>query len=103
MPITLTLPAELEKNLQARAAAQQISLAELIVDILASVVADDFPSLEEVVAEIRALPPHPAAIRPATGSLADLLENAPEDPEFDLQTWTQQWNAIEMEMKARDR
>lgn len=107
MPITITLPAELEENLQAKAEAQQRPLDELIVDILASAVEaeadEEWPSLEEVVAEIKALPPNPAAIRPATASLADLLENAPEDPDFDLETWTQQWNAIEAEMKARDR
>lgn len=107
MPITITLPAELEENLQAKAEAQQRPLAELIVDILAGAVEseenDDLPGLEEVVAEIRALPPNPAAVRPATASLAELLENAPEDPSFDLASWTRQWQTIEAEMKSRDR
>lgn len=40
---------------------------------------------------------------PATASLAELLQNAPEDPDFDLESWTQQWQAIEAEMKALDR
>jgi hypothetical protein len=107
MPITITLPAELEENLQAKAEAQQRPLADLIVDILSDVVEsegeDHTPDLEEVVAEIRALPPNPAAVRLATASLAELLENAPEDPTFDLARWTRQWQMIEAEMKARDR
>ncbi len=55
------------------------------------------------MAEIKATPPNPAAIHPATESLADLLENAPEDPDFELETWTKQWHGVEAEMKARDR
>ena len=51
--------------------------------------------------EIKAEPPNPAAIRPATGSLAEALQNAPEDPDFDLETWTRQWEAVEAEMKAK--
>lgn len=107
MPITITLPAELEENLQAKAEAQQRPLDELIVDILANAVEaeadDDWPTLEEVVAEIKALPPNPAAIRPATGSLAEALANSPHDPDFDLETWQRDWAKIEAEMKAIDR
>ena len=61
------------------------------------------PELVALVERIKATPPNPAAIRPATGSLAEALQNAPEDPDFDLATWTRQWNAIEAEMKAIDR
>ena len=61
------------------------------------------PDLIALVERIKATPPNPAAIRPATGSLAEALQNAPQDPDFDLETWTQQWNAIEAEMKAIDR
>jgi hypothetical protein len=35
-----------------------------------------------------------------TITLADLLRDAPEDPDFDLETWTQQWATIEAEMKV---
>ncbi|MEW6402534.1 MAG: hypothetical protein AB1649_12095 [Chloroflexota bacterium] len=52
-----------------------------------------------MVERIKVTPPNPAAIRPATGSLAEALQNAPEDPDFDLETWTRQWAAIEAEMK----
>jgi hypothetical protein len=107
MPITITLPAEIEKSLQARAEAQQMSLGEFIIDILIDTVEaepdDYFPSLEEVVAEIKATPPNPASIRPATGSLAKALANSPHDPTFDLETWQQEWDKVETEMKAISR
>ena len=61
------------------------------------------PELVALVERIKATPPNPAAIHPATASLAELLQNAPEDPDFDLESWTQQWQAIEAEMKAIDR
>jgi len=61
------------------------------------------PELVALVERIKATPPNPAAIRPATGSLAEALQNAPEDPDFDLETWTRQWAAIEAEIKAIDR
>ncbi len=56
-----------------------------------------------LVERIKATSPNPAAIRPTTGSLAEELQNTVEDPDFDLETWTRQWDAIEAEMKAIDR
>ncbi|MEM7349118.1 MAG: type II toxin-antitoxin system Phd/YefM family antitoxin [Chloroflexota bacterium] len=47
-------------------------------------------------------PPNPAAIHPATASLSDLLQDSPEDPDFDLTSWTEQWDALETEMKEID-
>ena len=61
------------------------------------------PEMIALVERIKATPPNPAAIRPATGSLAEALRNAPEDPNFDLEAWTRQWDTIETEMKAIDR
>lgn len=61
------------------------------------------PELVAPVERIKATPPNPAAIHHATPSLAEALENAPKDPDFDLETWTRQWTAIEAEMKAIDR
>ncbi len=58
------------------------------------------PEMIALVERIKATPPNPAAIHPATASLAELLQNAPEDPDFDLETWTRQWETIEAEMKA---
>ncbi len=61
------------------------------------------PEMIALVEQIKAEPPNPNNIHPATASLADLLQNSPEDPDFDLETWTRQWDAIEAEMKAIDR
>jgi len=61
---------------------------------------DDYPSLEEVVAKIRAMPSDPSNIHPATQSLAELLAASPEDPSFDLEQWNCEWAAVEAEMKA---
>jgi hypothetical protein len=61
------------------------------------------PELIALVERIKATPPNPAAIRPATGSLAEALQNSPEDLDFDLESWTRQWAAIEAEIKAIDR
>ena len=62
-----------------------------------------FPSLEEVVAEIRAIHPNPASLRPASGSLAEALRDAPDDPDFDLSVWNQEWAMVEAEMKMMSR
>ncbi len=62
-----------------------------------------FPSLEEVVAKIQATPPNPHSLRPAKGSLADALRNAPEDPHFNLAEWNEKWSEVEAEMKALTR
>ena len=48
------------------------------------------PEMIALVEKIKATPPNPNNIHPATASLADLLQNAPEDPDFDLETWTRQ-------------
>jgi prevent-host-death family protein len=61
------------------------------------------PELMALVERIKVTPPNPAAVRSATGSLAEALHNAPEDPGFDLETWTRQWDAIEAEIRASDR
>ncbi len=104
MPVTITLPDELAKNPQTRAEIQRVSLAELVADLLSVAFAvepdDDFPTPEEVVAEIKATPPNPANIHPATESLADLLRDAPHDPDFDLESWQRDWARVEAEMKA---
>lgn len=103
MTITVTLPDELARDLQSRAEEKSISLDALVADLLTIALVNEveaYPTLEEVVARIKATPPNPASIRPATGSLAEALQNAPDDPNFDLETWTQQWAAVEAEMKA---
>jgi len=57
-------------------------------------------TVEEVVARIKALPRRTENIRPATESLLEYLQNAPEDPDFDLEVWQQEWAAVDAEMKS---
>lgn len=105
MTMTITLPDQLAVKLQAEARQQHLSPDELALNILADALkledeADEYPTLEEVVAKIKATPPNPANIHPATQSLADLLRDAPHDPDFDLETWNREWAKVEAEMKA---
>ena len=64
---------------------------------------DDYPSLEEIVAKIRATPSDPSHIHPATQSAAELLANAPFEPPIDLEAWNREWAAVEAELKAMTR
>ncbi len=103
MPVTINLTDTLAEKLQVRAGMQQISLEKLAVNILNKALEpadEDCPTPEEVVARIKATPPNPANIRPATGSLAEALQNAPDFPEFDLEAWEKEWAVVEREMKA---
>jgi plasmid stability protein len=102
MAITITLPDVLAAKLETEAQAQRRSLEDLVVSLLNDAVAEEtFPTPEEVVARIKATPPNPNNIRPATGSLAEYLSRlVPEDPDFNVAEWERQWDAIEAEMKA---
>ncbi len=62
-----------------------------------------FPSLEEVVREIQESGQLPHNVRTAVGSLAEALENAPQDPDFDLATWQREWAVVEREMALMTR
>jgi hypothetical protein len=101
----ITIPNEIERKLQRKADKERRSMEQVILDLLANALDDDpaFPSPEEVVARIQAAPPTPGSFRPASGSLADALRNAPDDPEFDLTAWNQSWLNIEAEMGAMTR
>ena len=102
MAVTIILPDELETQLQRKAQVQQLSVEELALEILGQALETEkpFPSPEEVVTKIQATPPNPHSIRPADGSLAEALRNAPNDPNFDLAAWNREWAAIEAEMQA---
>lgn len=106
MTITLTLPQALAEKLASSAKSRRQSVEDLAFTILDESLdqSDTQRELEELVARIKALPPNPNAIRPATGSLAEYLAQsiAAEDPneEFDQEEWQQNWDAIEAEMKA---
>ena len=103
MTITVTLPDSLASQLQTKAETQQVSIVELVIDLLTQSLEPKLEktlTLEELVAEIKATPPDPANFHPARGSLAEALRNAPDDPEFDLERWNKEWEAVEIEMKA---
>lgn len=114
MEITLSLPDVLAAKLQTKAQTQQRLAEEVAVELLdhaldAEPEPPDYvpPTLEEVVARIRATPPNPEMVRPPNGSLGEYLAAsiAAEDPNepFDEAEWSRQWAAVEAEMKAMTR
>jgi plasmid stability protein len=105
MTLTITLPEPLTLALKQRAAQEHRPPVDLALKLLADALEEeeDFPTLEEIVAQIKATPPDPTAIHPAQGSLADALASLPKDPDFDVVAWQREWNELEAEMKARDR
>lgn len=66
---------------------------------------DDEITLEELVERIKQMGPNPKKITPDGGNLAQKLANplSEPDPDFDLEEWTRQWEAIEAEMKRSSR
>ncbi len=104
MTLLISLPKTTERDLMEAARKQKTTPEALAAQILTEALAPDpFPTLEEVVAKIKALPVKPENIRAATGSLQEHLEADPEDPEFDLEAWQREWEKIEEEMKATTR
>lgn len=55
-------------------------------------------SLEELVAAIRRRSPGRDTYEPGRGSLATTLAAQPTNPNFDLQTWNEEWARVEAEM-----
>jgi hypothetical protein len=101
MAITITLDDDLVAGLENKAKKQQLSVEQFAIGILSEAVEEpESETLEEIVARIRATPPNPSMIRPATGNLADLLIASPDDPCFDLESWERQWSVVEAELKA---
>ncbi len=105
MSTVITLPDNLVQILQSQADHQQMSLTEFVLEILDKAIQkpeleDDFPLLEEIIVEIKATPPDPTAYHPAQASLAEALAAMPDDPDFDLEEWQQEWAKAETEMKA---
>ena len=102
MTVTITLPDDLEAQLQSQAALQDVTVEELGIGLLSSAVESMTfePTLESVVASIRALPRDAKNIRPAVGSLAEALRDDDVDGTFDLAQWQHDWSAVEAEMRA---
>jgi hypothetical protein len=102
MSITINMPDHMEERLKRKSKTEQRSMEQLIIQLIndALETENQFPSPEEIVAKIQATPPAPASLRPASGSLAEALRHAPEDPNFDLATWNQAWADVEAEMQT---
>ncbi len=105
MSITITLPDDIQAQLQRAAESQRRSLEEVALDILAKAAGTGpaLPTPEGVVARIRATSPNPKSVRAATSSLAAALRNAPHAPDFDLGVWEQEWAVVESEIRATTR
>ncbi len=102
MALTITLSDELAEKSQQVAKKQKLSIDETATIILSDALRqeDFFPTPEQVVAKIKALPKNPNAIRPAQGSLTEALRNAPHDPDFNLEEWNREWAKMEAEIEA---
>ncbi len=105
MAMTITVPDNVEVQLQRQAKAQHRSAEDVALGILHDALAGMavFPPTDAVVANIQAARPHPQNIRQARGSLADALRSAPNNPDFDLTQWNHDWAAVESEMRAMTR
>lgn len=120
MTVTVTLSEAIAERLQAQADEFHLSLDALVEKLLADALpvvetngfhapADDdaLLSLEEVVAMIKATPPNPDAIHPATKTVAELMAelaaNPPEKSDITPEEWDRLWAEFEQELKAADR
>ena len=120
MSLTVTLSENIAERLQAHADEFHLPLdalvEKLLVDALAVVEVngfhaptynDDLSSLEEIVAMIKATPPNPNAIHPATKTAAELMAeleaNPPEKSDITPEEWDRLWAGFEQGLKAADR
>lgn len=104
MATTITLPDALEIELQQRARTEQRSVEDVVLEILHEAFAETtLPSLDAVAAKIKSTGPNPGNIRPAQGSLADVLRRTNSTQDVDLDQWNKEWAAVEAEMRAAER
>jgi hypothetical protein len=118
MTVTVTLSENIAERLEAHAAEFHVSLDALVEKLLTDALPvvetngvhtaadDDLSSLAEVVAMIKATPPNPDALHPATKSvdelIADLQTNPPPDELLTFAEMWPLWQAFEQELKAMD-
>ncbi len=106
MSTMITLPDDVARKLQTEANRHKMPIEDLISDLLANCPGagpEDGPSLDQVVANIKAMQPNPALYHPATESLAERLAGAADEPELDVESWNREWARIEAEAKAVSR
>ena len=103
MTITIHVTDPLASRLQKRASLQRLTPEQLALHILANALEpgnDNAPTLDTVVAMIKATPPNPGSFRPAKESLQEALEKSPQYSDFDVMSWEANWAIVEQEMKA---
>jgi len=101
MATTITVPEPLAIRLQQQARVQHRSVEDVALEILRdALVEPPIPSVDAVVAKIKATRPNHRNIRPAHGSLAEVLRRTPHTEVFDLDQWQKDWAAVEAEMRA---
>ena len=100
MPVTLTVPDDLEPRLRSLADAQRRPAEEVAIELLRAALLDGPPALEAAVAALRATASNPAALRPARGALRDALPAGEADGSLDLAAWEAAWAAAEAELDA---
>jgi plasmid stability protein len=102
MSVTITLPGDLEALLRRAASAQNRTTEAVALDILREALLeaeDNVPTIDDIVAFLRAAPPTSANFRPARGSLAAALAET-KDAEFDRASWEAAWSQAEAEIAA---
>jgi len=109
MTLTITIPDDLRDRLQRQAADQHVAPDQLALRLIHDALAEreDLPSLEEVVARIKATPPDPTKIERGKHAgdkeyIKYLLEN-PTPGTVTVEEWAELWPTIEAEMKEIDR
>ena len=96
MATTIKLDDNLLARLENKAKKQQLSAEQLAIRILTEAVEDsESIAPRDVVTRIQATTPNPSQVRPATANLEVLLNSAPGDPGFELETWRRQWSLVE--------
>lgn len=90
----------------------KVLLDSLLIDEVETIVeqrrypTDQLPTLDEVVAQIKATPPNPQQIQRATKTIdevcADWEETPSDEPRLTTAEWEQSWWAVRQAMKQRD-
>lgn len=118
MALTVTLSDDIAKRLLEYARKSNLTLDAFIeklvddalpvakVDEPALPTQNDVPSFTEVLEQVRAIPPNPSSITPATKTVDELVATLKaEPPSEDLMTFDELWplwNAFEEELKKED-